>query len=100
MPAIDQANSRIATFADGETIVYLDINEKLTDRNGRLLDGVTEDGLHLSVAGYQIWADALKPLFTQWLGPPAPTDRAPPATGIPTIDSSQREVANPAKQEQ
>jgi lysophospholipase L1-like esterase len=99
MPAIDQANSRIAAFADGETIVYLDINEKLAVRNGRLLDGVTEDGLHLSVAGYQIWADALKPLFTEWLGPPASTDRAPPATGIPTIDSPQREVANPAKQD-
>ena len=44
---------------------------------------MTEDGLHLSVRGYQIWADALKPMFTEILGPPDKADRAPPATGIP-----------------
>jgi lysophospholipase L1-like esterase len=85
MPAIDEINSRIAALADGKSIVFLNINDKLTDRAGKLLAGVTEDGLHLSVQGYQIWADALKPLFTQWLGPPAETDKAPPASGIPVI---------------
>jgi lysophospholipase L1-like esterase len=100
MPAIDQANSHISAFADGETIVFLNINEKLADRNGRLFDGVTEDGLHLSVTGYQIWAEALKPFFTQWLGPPAPTDHAPPATGIPTIDTPQDGVVHPQKKDQ
>jgi hypothetical protein len=66
----------------------LNINDKLADREGRLFQGVTEDGLHLSIEGYQIWADALKPFFTQWLGPPAEVDNAPPASGIPTIGNS------------
>ena len=83
MPLIEKINARISTFADGKTIIYLNINEKLADREGKLFPGVTEDGLHLSIKGYQIWADALKPMFTQWLGPPAKIDKAPPASGVP-----------------
>jgi lysophospholipase L1-like esterase len=83
-PVIARINSQLRAFADGNSIAFLNINDKLTDREGNLLKGVTEDGLHLSVEGYQIWADALKPLFTQWLGPPAPIDRSPPASGVPT----------------
>jgi lysophospholipase L1-like esterase len=89
LPVIEKINSQIATFADGDSIVFLNINDKLADRNGKLFAGVTEDGLHLSIKGYQIWADALKPLFTRWLGPPGKTDRAPPASGIPTISDVQ-----------
>jgi lysophospholipase L1-like esterase len=89
MPAIDNINSRIAEFADGKSIVFLNINDQLTNRDGKLLEGMTADGLHLSVKGYQIWADALKPLFTQWLGPPGETDQAPPASGIPNVASDR-----------
>jgi lysophospholipase L1-like esterase len=85
MPTIDKINNRISTFADGESIVYLNINEKLANDKGKLFEGVTEDGLHLSIKGYQLWADALKPIFTQWLGPPATVDKAPPASGIPVL---------------
>ena len=80
---INKINDRIAAFADGKTIRYLNINDKLADRDGKLFDGVTVDGLHLSVAGCQIWADALKPILTELLGPPAATDHAPPPTGNP-----------------
>jgi hypothetical protein len=34
--------------------------------------------------GYQVWADALKPILTELLGPPAATDHAPPPTGNPS----------------
>ena len=89
LPAIEKINSQVAAFADGDSIIILNINDKLADRNGKLFEGVTEDGLHLSIKGYQIWADALKPLFSQWLGPPGKTDHAPPASGIPTISGVQ-----------
>jgi len=36
--------------------------------------------LHLEVKAYQIWADSLKPIFTELLGPPAKEDHAPPPT--------------------
>jgi len=83
-PTIDAINSRLARLADGRRIRYISINDRLTGSGGRLAEGVTVDGLHLSVAGYQIWADALKPIFTELLGPPAATDHAPPPTADPS----------------
>jgi lysophospholipase L1-like esterase len=88
MRTIDEINEWIAKLADGKQIRYLNINDRLTDEDGKLIEGVTEDGLHLSVRGYQIWADALKPILTEWLGPPAKADRAPPPTGIPVVRGS------------
>jgi hypothetical protein len=44
---------------------------------------MSNDGLHLSEAGYQVWADRLVPMLTEILGPPAAEDFAPPATGNP-----------------
>jgi lysophospholipase L1-like esterase len=90
MPIINEINRRIAKFADGKKIRYLNINDKLADKHGRLFVGMTnKDGLHLDVKGYQVWADALKPIFTQLLGPPAKDDHAPP----PTEDPSQKNRA-------
>ena len=83
MPAISQINENIAQLADGKTIRYLNINEKLADKNGKLFEGMTVDRLHLSLKGYQVWADALKPLLRELLGPPARDDHAPPPTGDP-----------------
>jgi lysophospholipase L1-like esterase len=93
MPIIDRINARSAGFADGKRVIFVNINDKLVDHQGRLFEGVTEDGLHLSITGYQIWADALKPLLTEWLGPPANDDKAPPASGIPTIPDSPAPAA-------
>ena len=53
--------------------------------DGRLYEGMTNaDQLHLAVKGYQVWADALKPVLTQWLGARAATDSAPAPTGDPS----------------
>ena len=37
-----------------------------------------------SLKGYQIWADALKPVILELLGAPNSVDEAPPATGDPS----------------
>lgn len=84
MASIDKINAQIALFADGKMIRYLNINDKLADQEGKLIEGMTVDRLHLSVKGYQVWADALKPLFTELLGAPAAEDHAPPPTGDPS----------------
>ncbi|HKV40052.1 MAG TPA: acetylxylan esterase [Blastocatellia bacterium] len=85
MSIINRVNENIAKFADGKTIRYVNINESLADKEGKLLEGMTvPDRLHLDVKGYQIWADALKPIFTELLGPPAKEDHAPPLTGDPS----------------
>jgi lysophospholipase L1-like esterase len=84
MPVIDAINENIAKLADEKKIRYININDKLADEAGNLYEGVTMDRLHLSVKGCQIWADALKPIFTELLGPPADEDHAPPPTGDPS----------------
>jgi hypothetical protein len=43
---------------------------------------------------YQIWADALKPIFTELLGPPAATDSAPPPTGDPSARAGKPRAAS------
>jgi len=85
MPTIDAINQRIARLADGGRVRYVNINDRLAGPDGMLRPGMTVDGLHLTAAGYQIWADALKPALTELLGPPAPTDHAPPPTGDPSV---------------
>jgi hypothetical protein len=45
---------------------------------------MTVDRLHPTLKGYNIWADALKPLFNELLGPPAKEDHAPSPTGDPS----------------
>jgi lysophospholipase L1-like esterase len=84
MPSVNKINESIAEFADGKMIRYLNINGQLADKEGKLIDGMTEDRLHLSLKGYQVWADALKPLLKELLGPPAKEDHAPPPTGDPS----------------
>lgn len=84
MPTINRINERLAGFADGQRIRYLNLNDRLADADGKLVDGMTTDGLHLALKGYQVWADALKPILTELLGPPAKEDHAPPPTGDPS----------------
>jgi lysophospholipase L1-like esterase len=99
MQSIDKINENIAKFADGKTIRYLNINDKLADKDGKLFEGMTADRLHLSLKGYQVWADALKPLFTELLGPPAKEDQAPPPTGDPSAARKKSSSKTPAMRE-
>jgi lysophospholipase L1-like esterase len=84
IPEINRINDGLATLADGARVRWLNVNGKLADANGRLFPGMTHDGLHPTVQGYQVWADGLKPILTELLGPPASTDHAPPPTGDPS----------------
>jgi len=89
IPTIHQINRNLAQMADGKKVRYLDINDKLADQEGRLFPGMMNaDQLHPTLMAYQVWADALKPMLTELLGPPAKIDRAPPPTGDPSAPSS------------
>jgi lysophospholipase L1-like esterase len=86
MPVIDQINANMARIADGKKVRFLNINDKLADRDGKVREGMLNDRdkLHPVLNGYQVWADALKPILTELLGPPAREDHAPPPTGDPS----------------
>jgi (4-O-methyl)-D-glucuronate---lignin esterase len=77
-------NANLARMADGRSVRYVNVNDALADRDGKLFDGMMVDALHPTLKGYQIWADALKPILRELLGPPAATDQAPPPTGDPS----------------
>jgi lysophospholipase L1-like esterase len=86
MPTIDRINEKLAAFADGQRVRFLNINARLAHPDGTLIDGVMNerDKLHPTLKGYQAWADALKPILRERLGPPASVDLAPPPTGDPS----------------
>lgn len=82
---IGAIDARLAGLADGRRIRFLDVNPGLRAPSGMLRPEMTEDGLHPSLAGYQVWADGLKPILRELLGPPAAVDHAPPPTGDPGL---------------
>jgi lysophospholipase L1-like esterase len=86
MPIIDHINSNLSKLADGQKVRYINIDDKLDGSDGKLHDGMmnAKDKLHPVLNGYQVWADALKPVLTELLGVPAATDQAPPPTGDPS----------------
>ncbi len=102
MSMINKINNNLSKFADGKRIRYLNINDKLADKDGRLFDGMMNAGdkLHPTIKGYQVWADALKPIFTELLGPPAKEDHAPPPTGDPSARTPAAPASAPSHKNQ
>jgi lysophospholipase L1-like esterase len=85
MPVIDRVNANLEQIADGKKVRFLNIDSKLAGADGKLFDGMmNNDKLHPAAQGYQVWADALKPLLAEVLGPPAKEDHAPPPSGDPS----------------
>jgi lysophospholipase L1-like esterase len=85
IPIINKINDNLSKLADGKKVRFLNINNRLADSDGRLFEGMMNpDKLHPAVKGYQVWADALKSVFLELLGPPAKEDYAPPPTGDPS----------------
>ena len=73
---IDQINTQLSKLDDGKRIRFLNINDKIADTEGKLLAGMSSDGLHLEAKGYDVWAEALQPILTEIMGPPATEDHA------------------------
>jgi lysophospholipase L1-like esterase len=62
---LKQVNAIIAKLDDGKNIHFLDIGSKFPQPDGALTKEVMPDFLHLSAAGYQIWADAISPKLAE-----------------------------------
>lgn len=63
-----KANELAKTCADGKMVHYLDIGPKFLQEGGVLSKEIMPDLLHLSVKGYQIWADAIESKLAELLG--------------------------------
>lgn len=62
---LKQVNEIIAKLDDGKNIFFLDIGGKFLQPDGSLTKEIMPDFLHLSPAGYQIWADAIGPKLAE-----------------------------------
>lgn len=62
---LKRVNKIIAKLDDGKNIHFLDIGERFLQPDGSLSKEIMPDYLHLSAAGYQIWADAIGPKLAE-----------------------------------
>ncbi len=62
-------NALLPALADGKQVVFLDIGRALTNPDGTLSKDILPDWLHLSPAGYAIWARSLDIPLTPMLAP-------------------------------
>ena len=66
--ANEKVNAIIKDYADGETVRWLDFNQKFFNAEGQLTKEVMNDLLHPNETGYQIWLDAILPTFKEICG--------------------------------
>ena len=69
MAAIAAANAELAKLDDGNHVRFLDLGPKFLAPDGSIPREIMPDQLHLSPAGYRLWADAMQPLLDELLGP-------------------------------
>ncbi|HEY8879080.1 MAG TPA: GDSL-type esterase/lipase family protein [Roseateles sp.] len=65
-------NALLPQLADGKQVVFLDIGRALTHPDGTLSKDILPDWLHLSPAGYEIWARSLEAPLAALLAPLTP----------------------------
>ena len=56
----DAINQIISTYADNQTVYYLDIKDAFLDEKGAVYPDIMPDMLHPSALGYQKWAEAME----------------------------------------
>ncbi len=62
-------NALLPALADGKHVVFLDIGHALMNADGTLSKDILPDWLHLSPAGYEIWARSLEAPLSPLLAP-------------------------------
>lgn len=62
-----QVNQALAKLADGNMVHYLDFGSELIEADGSISKTKMPDYLHLSEAGYEIWAAAIEPKLKELL---------------------------------
>lgn len=61
MNVIREVNTALPSLVDGKRVYFLDIGPRFLDETGSIPNALMPDQLHLSPAGYQVWAEAMQP---------------------------------------
>jgi lysophospholipase L1-like esterase len=85
-------NALISKFADGKSVTFLDLSDKLLQPDGKLSPELIRDSGLLTEKGYQVWADALAPIVDQYCPKAA---AAAPAAPAPVITSDEPQLSWP-----
>jgi hypothetical protein len=80
---IQELNSITANLNDGKWIRFLDIGGQFLDKDGNLNADVSPDGVHLTMKGYQLWAEAIGPFLQQLRAQEPPSNGVSSLTSIP-----------------
>lgn len=62
---IKKINAGISKFSNGQKIYYMDIGDKLIEKDGSISKEVLHDGLHPAKKGLIIWANAIIPTLNK-----------------------------------
>ncbi|MFM7922437.1 MAG: GDSL-type esterase/lipase family protein, partial [Planctomycetaceae bacterium] len=62
----EAVNALLPQVADGDRVVYLNVNSALLEDDGRLLQEIAPDGLHLSAEGYERLGRAIVEKLQSW----------------------------------
>ncbi|PPL15552.1 GDSL-type esterase/lipase family protein [Microterricola pindariensis] len=71
--SIRDINRHLWQYSSTVRAQFLDLWPVLADENGALSPAHSEDGLHLTAAGYEIWLDALRPAIEHLFAVPTTT---------------------------
>lgn len=64
---INAVNRELAKLDDGQNVRFLNINDVFLGQDGKIPFSIMPDQLHPNTAGYQLWADAMKPLLAEMM---------------------------------
>ncbi|MCI5054982.1 MAG: GDSL-type esterase/lipase family protein [Flavobacteriales bacterium] len=62
---VKELNTLMSEYCIGDTLIYVDINSKLSD-NVELLEKYHTDGIHLTAFGYDVWSKELISILTNF----------------------------------
>jgi lysophospholipase L1-like esterase len=65
---IREINELVANLDDGEHVRFMDIGDRFLEPDGSISTEIMGDGLHPTARGYEIWAEAVMPMFRDMMG--------------------------------
>ena len=61
IPQIKDLNTKIENLAQNYSYTYLDLFSLTIDQNNYLIDGYSDDSIHLNSNGFNVWTNLVKP---------------------------------------